>query len=468
MTQIPPDKAGTAPWSELASPAHGSKLAIVLLAVWINAADTLVTTTIMPSVAADIGGYAAFSWAVAGFLIGSVIASASAGRLAEIFGLGRASSIAGFVFAAGCVASALAPDINFFLAGRLVQGVGSGWFSGFAIVAIAQLFPRRQLARVFAIVSGVWGVATLLGPLLGGLLAGAGEWRVVFWAFAVQSLVFALVAPRAFGTAEPGSLGGRVPLLQLLLIALGIGAIALADVAGSTLLSGIMIAGGLALLGLVLAIDRRAPVPLLPRQAGNLFSLIGAAYFAIFALQASSMPFSIYVPPILQQLLGLSPLQAGYVVGASALSWTLAAFVVSNVLDGRERGWIIAGAALIVLGVGAQALTVPALALWPIVGAGVVTGTGFGLSSSLINRRAIIHLTAEEEAIGSAALMTVRQVGGAVGAALAGVFANEAGFGDGLSDASALATARIVFLAALPVAVLGLAAAVAMSRRGAA
>src|SRR5690606_38663467 len=109
------DSHERAPWSELFAPALLSKLLIVLLGVWINAADALVTTTIMPSVAADIGGYAAFSWAVAGFLIGSVVASASAGRLAEIFGLGRASGIAGVIFVLGCVAGALAAGMELFL-----------------------------------------------------------------------------------------------------------------------------------------------------------------------------------------------------------------------------------------------------------------------------------------------------------------------------------------------------------------
>ena len=462
------DSHERAPWSELFAPALLSKLLIVLLGVWINAADALVTTTIMPSVAADIGGYAAFSWAVAGFLIGSVVASASAGRLAEIFGLGRASGIAGVIFALGCVAGALAAGMELFLAGRLIQGMGSGWFSGFAMVAIAQLFPRRQLARVFAIVSGVWGVATLVGPMLGGLLAATGHWRAVFWAFAVQALLFAALAPHAFGNAETKALRGRVPMLQLGLIAIGVGVIAFADRFDGALAPLAAIAVGLAVLGSVLWFDRRAPVPLLPRQASNPLSVIGAGYLAIFALTAASMPFNIYVPPVLQQALGLTPLEAGYVVGASALSWTLAAFAVAGVPDGRERRPIVLGAALIAGGVALQALVVPAMALAAIVGAGVVMGLGFGLSSSLINRRAIIHLTAQEEAIGSAALMTMRQVGGALGAALAGVVANQAGFGDGLTDRTVAATANTVFLAAIPMALLGVAAAIVMTRRAAA
>ena len=87
-------KAG---WRELGTAALLPKLLIILLGVWMNAADALVTATIMPSVSADLGGYAAFSWAVAGFLIGSVVASASSGRVAEMFGLGQASSFAGIV-----------------------------------------------------------------------------------------------------------------------------------------------------------------------------------------------------------------------------------------------------------------------------------------------------------------------------------------------------------------------------------
>ncbi len=77
-----------------------------------------------------------------------------------------------------------------------------GWISGFSMVAIALLFPERHLARVFASVSGVWGVATVLGPLVGGVFAEAGAWRGVFWLFAGQAaLVGAWVAFRLTGSA---------------------------------------------------------------------------------------------------------------------------------------------------------------------------------------------------------------------------------------------------------------------------
>jgi len=137
-------------WADLLGEGRLPRFALIMLGVWLNAADSLVTATILPSVGADLGGYAYFSWATAGFFVGAILAGASAGRLSEIFGLKSATAIAGLVMVAGCVMSAAAPNIEVFLAGRLVQGLGSGWISGFAMVAIALLFPERHLARVFA------------------------------------------------------------------------------------------------------------------------------------------------------------------------------------------------------------------------------------------------------------------------------------------------------------------------------
>ena len=157
-------------WADLLADGRLPRFALICLGVWLNAADSLVTATIMPNVGADLGGYAYFAWATAGFLVGAIMAGASAGRLSEQFGLRLATALAGAIMAVGCVMSALAPDITMFLAGRVVQGLGSGWISGFAMVAIALLFPERHLARVFAAVTFVWGVATVLGPLVGGLV----------------------------------------------------------------------------------------------------------------------------------------------------------------------------------------------------------------------------------------------------------------------------------------------------------
>src|SRR5579859_2806814 len=129
------DETETVPntWADLLADGRLPRFALICLGVWLNAADSLVTATIMPSVGAQLGGYAYFSWATAGFLVGAILAGASAGRVSEIFGLRGATAAAGALMAAGCVMSALAPDVGTFLVGRLIQGLGSGWISGFAM-----------------------------------------------------------------------------------------------------------------------------------------------------------------------------------------------------------------------------------------------------------------------------------------------------------------------------------------------
>lgn len=443
-------------WADLFAEGRLPRFVVICLGIWLNAADTLVAATIMPSVGRDLGGHAWFGWATAGFLLGAIVAGASAGRLSELLGLRRATLLAGLTFAGGCLLSALAPDMATFLAGRLVQGVGAGWVSGMAMVAIALLFPERHLARMFASAAAVWGVATLLGPLIGGLFADAGNWRGVFWLFAGQALLFCLAAPWLLAGTAPPRKGGRVPVRQLAALAAGVGLVALADVLRAQWQTVLVVASGLVVLVAMLRLDARAPVRLLPQRAGDPRTAVGAGYAAMFALMAAAMGLTVYGPALLQILRGLSPLWAGYVIAAQAMAWTLAAFAVAGVASAAgERRCIRAGAALIGLGVALMMLTLRSAPLWAVVVSAAVMGAGFGLSSSLMNRRMLGMLADDERAIGASAFIAVRQTGGAVGAAIAGVAANAVGFGAAPGMASGQAAAVWVFVTGLPFAAAG-------------
>jgi len=447
--------AGGRGWADLLGEGRLPKFALICLGVWLNAADALVTATIMPSVGADLGGYAYFSWSVAGFLVGAILAGASAGRLSELFGLRRATALSGLLTAAGCVMSAAAPDMFTFLAGRLVQGLGTGWISGFSMVAIALLFPERHLARVFAAVSGVWGVATLLGPLVGGIYAAGDDWRGVFWLFAVQATVFSAAAMPLLRGSQSRRDGPGVPWLQLGVLTLAVGAIAVADLAAQPALSLALIAAGLAVLVVVVRIDARARVRLLPREAASLSTVAGAGYAAMFLLTAASMGFAIYGPPILQVLRGYSPLWAGYVVGVESLAWTAAAFLVADASARWDAIWVRTGAVCLILSVVVLSCALADRPIvWTLAGASLL-GAAFGLSWSFMSRRVMAVLSDEDRAIGSSAIMAVRQTGAAAGSALAGAAANLAGFAHGATPEAARAASVSVFLIAIPLALAG-------------
>ena len=183
----------TSSWRDLLHKDHLLQLLLLCLGVWLNAADTLVTATIMPSVVRDIGGYAYFAWPVAVYLLGAIVAGASAGRLSEIIGLRSAMVGAALLYGAGCVIGALSPSIEIFLVGRLLQGVGAGWIGGLVYVVVNMAFPRGLWTRALAMISGVWGVAMLLGPGFGGVFAELGLWRMTYWIFAAQALFFAII-----------------------------------------------------------------------------------------------------------------------------------------------------------------------------------------------------------------------------------------------------------------------------------
>jgi MFS family permease len=442
-------------WADLLGDGRLPRFALICLGVWLNAADSLVTATIMPSVGAQLGGYGYFSWATAGYLVGAILAGASSGRVSELFGLRGATAIAGLIMAGGCVMSALAPDVGVFLAGRLIQGLGSGWISGFAMVAIALLFPERHLARVFAAVTFVWGIATVLGPLFGGAVLEAGDWREVFWLFAGQAALFAAAAPFLLAGASGAGGGPGVPWTQLGVLGLGVGAIAVADVLTSAGLSIGLVSLGLVILGVVVWLDGRLAVRLLPHRAGDLSTVCGSGYFAMFALTAATMGFAIYAPPILQQLRHFTPLWAGYAIGSESAAWTLAAMLVANVTGRWDGRWIRIGVILLLASLVVLAWTMADGPFAWVLAGGALMGAAFGFSWSFLSRRLMLALSDEDRAIGSSAITAVRQTGAAAGSAISGVAANLVGFSGGLTDATARASSFWVFAAVIPLAVAG-------------
>ena len=442
-------------FADLFSEGRAPRFWFICLAVWLNAADSLVTATIMPNVGADLGGYAFFSWAVAGFLMGAILASARAGRLSELLGLRSATTIAGIIFAAGCTISALAPNIGMFLAGRVVQGIGSGWVSGFAMVATALIFPHRHLARMFASTAGVWGIATILGPLIGGMLVQAGNWRADFWLFAVQAVLFKMAAPFLLRGSGGKRFHASIPWLQLTLLTVGVGAIALANLGANSIVAFSLVGSGLAIVLIVLWTDGAASVRMFPHRAGSLRTTAGLGYTAMFALFASSMGLIVFAPPILQAMRRLSPMSAGYVVAAQALAWTLTAFAVATASGRVETRCIRLGGACILASVVCLMLGLGQAPLVMVIASAALMGVGFGLCFSFINRRVLGVLSNDDRAIGASAFILVRQTGGAVGAAIAGATANLAGFKEGMTVFAAQSSSTWIFATALPLAVVG-------------
>ena len=190
-------------WADVLGEGRLPRFALICLGVWLNAADSLITATIMPSVGRSLGGYAYFGWATAGYLLGSVLAGASSGVLALRFGLRSATAAAALLYAGGVRAErASHPRSSPSWPGASCKGSAAAGSSACARSPIGLLFANHLLPRVYSAISSVWGIAVLVGPLLGGLFADAGSWRAVFWLFAVQGVAVAAAARVMLPAAE--------------------------------------------------------------------------------------------------------------------------------------------------------------------------------------------------------------------------------------------------------------------------
>lgn len=442
-------------WREILAPQYLTRFLFLCLGVWLNAADSLVTVTITPSIAQDIGGFRYFAWSVAAFLLASILSGAVSGRLSLRLGLRGALTASAVVYAVGCAMSAAAPDFLIFVAGRLVQGLGAGAIMALCYVATTALFPERLWARVFGAIAGVWGIATILGPLLGGLLAGPGLWRWTFWLFAAQALVFIVAAltmiarqPKAEARPEPIAWG------QLLALTLSVSGIAVAGVIGVPWLSLGLGLFGAAALAWMIAVNGRTPGALLPRAIGDATSAAAAGYLMIFAFEAASIAFTVYGPAMIQARHQVSPLVAGYVITAIAGGWTVTALLVAGVQN-RDGFMIRLGASVLLAGTLFSIWAIPRGGLAAITIGMLLVGAGFGLSWAFATRRILSGLDEEQQALASSAVPTAQLIGGAVGSAAVGAAANVLGFGEGIDPAVAATQGLWLFTVFAPLAVVG-------------
>ena len=435
-------------------------MALVSLGVWLHAADALVTTTVMPSAVAEIGGLPFVYWTIALYELGSIVAGAATGLATARVGLRGAMSVAALVYVAGCVASGLAPSMPVMLAGRLVQGLGGGAMLALSYVGVTLLFPEQLWPRVLAIVSGVWGVSALIGPLVGGALASIGLWRGAFWAFAAQGVLLVALTPMLVGRgAAAGGGGSALPGRQIAALSAGVLAVSAAGVQADPWAMAALAAAGLLALWLVLRLERSAAERLFPPSPLGFATPWGPGYVMVASLATATVSFTVYAPLLLTKLYGVAAITTGFIVAIESVAWTLAAIVVARAPERREPALIRGGALLVTAGIMGLAVTMPRGPVWALVPWAALQGAGFGICWAFLLRRIVAAVPEGERDRASAAMPTLQMIGYAVGAAASGMVANALGFAEGAPVDVVRGVAFWVFAAFLPLALLGVAGA---------
>jgi MFS family permease len=383
--------------------------------------EGMAVPTILPALVADLGGLDLYGWAFSAFWLTNIIGITLGGADADRSGPARALAIGVALFAAGLVMAGVAQNMPMVIAGRAIQGLGSGAMGSVVYAAIARAYPSSVTPRMIALVSSAWVVPGLIGPALAGTVTDALDWRWVFLGIVPPLLVMgAAVYPQLarLGPAVrdiPAARSDTRRALDAVRLAVGSTAVLAALTLGSLPLGAVLAAGGLWLA--VGALRHLLPAGAL-RLAPGRPAVVAAAFgvsFAFFGTEA-------FVPLSVVDVRGGSVTLGGVALSAAAVTWAGASWLQARAASaGIRRTLVTSGAGLI--GVGIVITAAVLLPDVPVLVAAVgwtVAGLGMGLAYSMLALVMLETATPGEEGFSSSAFQLMFTLGTAFGAGIGG------------------------------------------------
>jgi MFS family permease len=415
-------------WRELLGRRYAAVSAVLAGGVLVEASNVYLTTSLLPTIVADIGGAEYYAWTMTSFLVASVITAMLVSRLLTTRGAVTSYVLAFLLFTAGTVICAISPGMTTLLVGRAVQGLGGGLLAGLGYALIQRALPERLWARGAALVSAMWGAGIFIGPAVGGLFGQLGAWRLAFVVLAAVALALVALAVRAIPRTETGPSATPVPFGSLVLLTAAVAAVSVASIV-SGVGTALAIAVGLVLVAWFVRHERSARASVLPKVAFEHRSPLRWVYITVVAL-AFGVGTEAFIPLFGQEIGALPPLAAGFLGAALSLGWSVTqTFSANATAAGPVRALVIAGPATLaagLVGYGALQHAMPAGAVvvaWFAVL--FVAGSGIGMAFPHLTVAALGATDDPEEGAKAAAGMnTVLIIANAFSAAAAGVLVN--------------------------------------------
>jgi EmrB/QacA subfamily drug resistance transporter len=417
-------------WEGRSREAGGSRRLVLLatmMATFMAAMESSIVATAMPTIVAQLGGFRLFSWAFAAYLLAQAVTIPIYGRLADLYGRKRVFFAGASLFLVASTLCGLAWAMLPLIVFRALQGAGAGAVQPIATTIVGDIYRPEERARIQGYISGVFGIAAIIGPLLGAVLVEHVGWSFVFWLnLPLGAVTFVMFARFFREEREPRR--HRIDYLGAGLMMFGAGALMLALVqasngADATTIALLAIGGAVALAALAMR-ERGAAEPILPlRLWRNRVIAIGC--FGGFTGGAVMMSLNAFLPAYVQGAMGRSPTAAGLALGAASVSWTFASLAAGRLMI-RTSYRLAAGLGALALIAGCLALVAldPASGLfWPTAGSLLIgAGMGFCNTAFLVSTQAAVGWA--ERGMATSSMMFMRIVGSSVGAAVFGAILN--------------------------------------------
>jgi EmrB/QacA subfamily drug resistance transporter len=402
----------------------------IMAGMFLAALDQSIVGVALPRITSDLGGLEHLAWVVTAYLVASTAATPLWGKISDLYGRKRIFQAAIVIFLIGSVLCGISQSMPQLIAFRAVQGIGGGGLMAIALAIIGDVIPPRERGRYQGYFGAVFGVSSVAGPLLGGWLTDAIDWRWIFYinlpigmlALFVTSVSLTMPVTRREHTIDylgAGLIVGAVSSLLLYLNWAGAHwgwgdprALALAGAA-------------LVLTLLFVLVESRAQEPIVPMRLfrNGIFS-VGNAFGFLSGL--AMFGGVIFLPLYFQGVMGMSPTRSGLamvpMIGGLLFMSILSGVLISR--TGRYKIFPIAGAALIIVGLLLLAQLRVETPYWQVAVYAFVFGLGLGLTLQTVMVAVQNAVDIRDMGVATSSLTFTRSLGGAIGTAIFGAILN--------------------------------------------
>jgi EmrB/QacA subfamily drug resistance transporter len=391
----------------------------IMLSLFLASMESTVVATAMPTIVGQLGGLEHYSWVFSAFMLASTTAVPLYGKLSDIYGRRKLYVSAMALFLIGSVWCGWANNMTQLIFARALQGIGAGGIMPLAFILIGEMFTLEQRAKMQGLFSGVWGVSSIIGPLLGGFFVDQLSWRWIFYINVVPGLLAAALVAFAWRDQARSHERPAVDYAGAALLTVSV-VMLLLGLMGSGISSWVLIAAALVLFILLLWVERRAADPVLPLSLfrDGLFSTATAHGILTGWALFGSVSF---IPLFVQAVLGTSATQAGITITPMLLGWVTASIVGTRLMltIGYRKLGLIGTAAFTI---GAFLMSTAGMNTSQISLMIFVALMGIGMGLSIPSFLIAVQTSVERRQLGTATstLQFSRSIGGTLGVSVMG------------------------------------------------
>jgi len=391
----------------------------IMLSLFLASMESTVVATAMPTIVGQLGGLEHYSWVFSAFMLASTTTVPIYGKLSDIYGRRNLYVFAMALFLIGSVLCGWANSMTTLIFARAIQGIGAGGIMPLAFILIGEMFTLEQRARMQGFFSGVWGVSSIVGPLLGGFLVDQLSWRWIFYINVLPGLLAAALVAFAWRDQVRSHERPAIDYAGAMLLTVSVVMLLLGLMESGTSSWG-LITGAVVLFILLLWVERRAADPILPLRLfrDGLFSTATAHGILTGWALFGSISF---IPLFVQAVLGTSATQAGITITPMLLGWVTASIIGTRLLltTGYRKLGLIGTATFTI---GAFLMSRAGLNSSQISLMSFVTLMGIGMGLSIPAFLIAVQTSVERRQLGTATstLQFSRSIGGTLGVSVMG------------------------------------------------